>query len=294
MRRFLLFPLLLLLAQVLIAESRYGTKKWIEYAVGASPLVISAPHGGLLMPEEMSDRSSGVLDTDLHTADLARKIAAAWNGKAEAPAHLVLSLLHRRKLDPNREFAEATQGNPLAATAWKEYHGFLREAIDAAVSRHGFAFLIDIHGHAHEIRRVEIGYGITGDQLNATDAVLDASGVAARCSLADLAARTQGGLAALVRGPRSLGALYEAQGFRAVPSPSDPGPGKNKYFNGGYIVRAHAAAPGTPRCDGVQLEMPRPGIRDTEENRARFAKATAEILHQFLGERYSWKPGQGR
>jgi hypothetical protein len=45
----------------------------------------------------------------------------------------------------------------------------------------------------------------------------------------------------------------------------------------------------TAKIDGVQIETYRAGIRDTAENRARFAKITVEALTLFLRERYQFE-----
>ncbi|MSU24544.1 MAG: hypothetical protein EXS32_12075 [Opitutus sp.] len=109
----------------------------------------------------------------------------------------------------------------------------------------------------------------------------------------NLHARFGGSGAALIRGPRSLGDLFEQRGIRAVPSPQEPPPAQTPFFSGGYIVRRHAAAPATTKVDGVQIECYRGGLRDTAVNRTRFAKTTAEVLTVFLHERYHYDfPGQ--
>ena len=101
----------------------------------------------------------------------------------------------------------------------------MESALAAAVKRHGFAFLIDLHGHAHPIARLELGYGLGAPQLNVDDAAFDRSGVIGISTLRDLHLARGIGAAELLRGPRSLGALLSERGQRAVPSPAEPGPG---------------------------------------------------------------------
>ena len=79
-----------------------------------------------------------------------------------------------------------------------------------------------------------------------------------------------------------------------MPSPAEPGPGNNPFFSGGYIVRRHASEPATTKVDGLQIECPRPGVRDTADNRARFASAAAEAILVFLREQYRWEPAARR
>ena len=41
----------------------------------------------------------------------------------------------------------------------------------------------------------------------------------------------------LLTGGRSLGAMLEGRGFNAIPSPRQPAPGEDSYFDGGYITQ---------------------------------------------------------
>ena len=264
----------------------FGSERYVEYVAGNLPIVLVSPHGGRLRPDNLPDRTSGVLDMDANTQELARVIQDELQSRTGRHAHLVVSHLHRRKLDPNRELKEAAQGNARAEQAWHEFHAAIEGALRLAVAAHGFAFLIDVHGHAHPVARLELGYGLGAVQLRQSDEAFDSSQLIGVTTIADLHARLGGSAAALLRGPRSLGDLFAQRGYRAVPSPQEPDPAENPFFSGGYIVHRHAAAPGTTKVDGVQIESPRVGLRDTEKNRAAFAKAVADVLIVFLRERY--------
>jgi N-formylglutamate amidohydrolase len=284
-RLFLLFALAPLLAAAEAAKQpgdlTLVADGYIMSMAGELPIVLTAPHGGRLKPKEYPDRTSGVTEMDAFTGELAHALEAALFARSGRRTPMVTSLLHRSKLDPNREIKEAAQGDPLAERAWREFHAAIQGALAAAVARHGFAFLIDLHGHAHPIARLELGYALDAKQLNQTDAAFDASGLIALSTLADLQKRRGGSAASFLRGPGSLGDLFESRGLRATPSPKEPQPGNNPFFAGGYIVRQHAGGD-TPKVDGLQIECPRPGVRDTAEARARFAQITAEVLAVFL------------
>lgn len=274
-----------------VGRSYFGTDRYVEYVAGDLPIVLTAPHGGRLQPETLPRRTQGVVTMDTNTQELARALVAELNRQAKGQTHLIVSHLHRSRLDPNREIKEAAQGSAGAERAWREFHTAIEEAIAAAVARHGFAFLIDLHGHAHPIARLELGYALNAAQLNRSDADFDAAGLIAISTLRDLHARRGGSAAQLLRGPRSLGTLLAERGLRAVPGAAEPQPGAGPFFSGGYIVHRHAAAADTPQVDGLQIECPRPGVRDTEENRARFARITAEALLVFLREQYGHESG---
>ncbi|MFM9029583.1 MAG: N-formylglutamate amidohydrolase [Opitutaceae bacterium] len=292
----LLLATLLLAAPACAAESpAAGTislvgDNLVERVAGDLPIVLTVPHGGRLSPEGYARRTKGVTDMDLNTQELARAFAAELTRRTGGHAAMVISLLHRSRLDPNREIAEAAGGQAPAEAVWRAFHGAIESALAAAVARHGFAFLIDLHGHAHPIARLELGYGLGAPQLNVDDVAFDRSGVIGISSLRDLHTARGGSAAGILRGPRSLGALLAERGLRSTPSPADPGPGNGPFFSGGYIVRRHASEPVTTKVDGVQIECPRPGVRDTPENRERFARAAADALLVFLREQYAWRP----
>lgn len=268
-------------------QSYFGEKNYVEHVAGDLPIVLTSPHGGRLKPGAIATRTKGVTEMDANTQELARAVLDALHARSGRHAHLIASHLHRSKLDPNREIIEAAQGDPIAERTWREFHATIKGALDAAVARHGFAFLIDLHGHAHPVARLELGYALDAKQLNRDDAAFDASGVIAVSSVSDLQKRRGVGAAMLLRGPGSLGDLFESRGLRATPGPREPQPGNGPFFSGGYIVRQHAGGD-TPKVDGLQIECPRPGVRDTAESRARFAKITAEVLAVFLKENYGF------
>lgn len=282
-----LFVLLLSLAAAVHA-AQFGTDRYVEYRPGELPLVLTSPHGGSLTPDTIPDRKEGVTSKDLFTQELTLALSDALFTATGRRPHVIMSHLHRRKLDPNREIKEAAAGQPPAERAWREFHDFIRAANASAVARHGFAFLIDVHGHAHPIARIEIGYTLNNAQLNRDDRAFDASHLIDVSSVRDLHARLGGSGADLIRGPRSLGTLLAERGFRAVPGRQEPQPDNHPYFSGGYIVQFHARAADTPQVDGVQFEHPRDGIRDTAANRARYAAVVAEVLQLFLRERYGY------
>jgi N-formylglutamate amidohydrolase len=291
---FCLFGALLRAADKVPGQSYFGTNRHIEYLAGDLPIVLTVPHGGRAAPEHLPKRTKGVLEMDANTQELARAFAAEIHRQTQGHAHVIFSLLHRSRLDPNREIKEAAQGNPGAELAWREFHAAIEGALAAAVARHGFAFLIDLHGHAHPIPRLELGYSLNARKLNVSDAAFDASGAISASSLRDLHAARGGSAATLLRGPRSLGAQLSERGLRAVPSPAEPGPGDNPFFSGGYITSTHATAPATLKVDGVQIECPRPGVRDTAENRARFARIATESILVFLRDHYAYEPAAKR
>jgi len=263
-------------------QSVFGDKQYCEYIPGDLPLVICSPHGGRETPSEIPDRTSGVVEMDANTQELARAVAAVVHAKTGHYMHLVVSNLHRRKLDPNREIEEAAQGSPIAQKAWNEYHGFIAQACAATVKQYGVAFFIDLHGQSHPDVRVELGYQHSAKDLAASDKELNKPSFLAKSSIALIAAQSREPYAQLVRGPQSFGALLEKKGFLAAPSPRMPSP-QEPFFTGGYTVRRYCVA--KDHVTGFQVETYKPNLRDTKENRQKFAEALVDAIEEYLPTR---------
>ena len=262
----------------------FGQRSFVEYVPGELAVIISAPHGGSLAPTEIPDRTVGTTVTDNNTIELARAISTALVARTGRAPHLVITHLRRTKLDANREVVEAAAGNQQAVQAWTEYHAFVDSAKAAALRRSGFAVYIDLHGHGHPIRRLELGYLLSAATLNGDDKSLN-TGAIGNSSLRELTA-LQRPFAEVLRGTTSLGGLLEARGVPAVPSPAMPSPGPEPYFNGGYNTQRHTMN----GVVGLQIEAHFTGVRDTDANRRAFAAALAESLQLWTAEhvRRSW------
>jgi len=257
-----------------------GRSGYVEYRAGDLPIVLSVPHGGDMRPSEIPRRPGGVTVRDRETLDLAHRIAGALEELTGGSPHLVIMHLHRQGLDANRELVEAAFGNPFAERAWHEYHGWIEVARDLAVDGHGRGFYVDVHGHGHPVQRVELGYLLTSGDLNRSDAALEGPDAISRSSIRALVETGERPLAEVLRGAASLGELLERRGVRAVPSASDPGPGSDPYFSGGYSTVRHGSR-GGGAVDGVQLEV-HGSARRTESSREAFARAFAQALLEFL------------
>jgi len=265
--------------EVVAGNSLFGQRNFIEYVPGELPLVIAVPHGGRLRPEEIPDRTNGVMDIDANTQELARTIAAVIHAETGRHVHLVVCRLHRSKLDANRDLAEAAQGNALAEQAWNEHHAFIETACAAAVRQFGVAFLIDLHGHGHADPRVELGYLHNALDLADCDEALNESSYVNASSLQWIVERSDLSHVDLLRGPLSLGAMLEREGFPATPSPRMPVP-TEPFFRGGYTIQRHCKS--DKNVTGLQIEANRPRVRDTAENRLRFARALVGSLHEYF------------
>lgn len=273
--------------------SYLGRKGYVEYIPGRLPVVISAPHGGDLAPEEIPDRSYGTLTTDRNTREVLLAVREAFlEGTGYAP-HVIISHLQRRKLDPNREIEEAAQGNVFAEQAWREFQGFIDTAEAAVADSFSTGLYMDLHGHGHTIQRVELGYLLSAADLNQNDETLNAATYRDESSIRRLAVTSALPFSQLLRGPKSLGGYLVQVGVRVIPGPTEPSPGENAYFSGGYNTARHGSRDGG-LLDGIQVELNYDGIRDSEENRRAFAEVFADAVERFVRAHHGfWFPFGG-
>jgi hypothetical protein len=281
----------------------YGRSNYVEYIAGDLPIIFSVPHGGELKPREIPDRTCKGRSADCatigdaYTEELGLAVREAFRSYFGHSPHLVICHLRRTKLDCNREIDEAAEGNAHAQQAWREYHGYISSAISAVLASPGRGLYIDLHGQSHPLKRIELGYLLTPDQLTNSDAVLNQPAFTARSSFRTLAAAVPIPFSQLLRGSNSLGGLLLSKGYPSLPDPVMPntrtrigsGPsvgGLEDYFGGGYSTRSHSSAGEGGPMDAVQLEANLEGVRDTADHRAKFALALAQVMDRFFALHY--------
>ncbi|MFK7907779.1 MAG: T9SS type A sorting domain-containing protein [Chitinophagales bacterium] len=271
-------------------QSYFGENEYIEYKAGNLPIIISAPHGGSLEPSEIPNRScSGcVYVRDSNTEQLVRQMYDAIFDLFGCYPHVIINRLHRRKLDANREIGDAADGNPLGEQAWRDFHDFIEAAKNTTKQSYGKGLYLDIHGHGHDIQRLELGYRISKSELQLPSSTLNQAvylnGASIKSLVNDNLNQLQ--LSDLLQGRDSFGELFEQTNYPAVPSQIDPFPlNQDDYFSGGYNTKIHGSSLGGS-IDGIQIECNMDGVRDNASNRADFAEATALVLKQYLEKHY--------
>ena len=280
-----------------VGKTYFGVNRYVQYIPGNSPVILTAPHGGALMPDSIPDRSKAscggeaVLVTDTNTAELVLAMREAHFRRFGTFPHVIINRLARRKFDANRPLEEAACGNAEAAQAFAEWHAFIDVAKAEVVKTSGRGWFMDIHGHGHEIQRLELGYLLRPTDLNESDAELDSkASLRERVSIRALLREPGATLSRMLRGPSSIGALYARAGFPAIPADNDLRPGSARYFAGGYNTSRHtcgaeAEALGGKTGDricGLQIEANFKGVRDGPESWKRFGEATAQVLEEYL------------
>ena len=287
-------------------QAYFGRNNYIEYIAGNDPVIFTAPHGGVLAPAEIPDRTPGACGgaatttTDLNTAELVRSMQQKYFARFGKYPHVIITHLTRKKLDANRDLLEGACGDPEAAIAYDEWHDFIDVAKNSVLTASGKGWYMDMHGHGHSIQRLELGYLLSAAQVNLSDASLDANIAFQDTSgVRTLSEFSPPSFSTLLRGASSLGTLYANAGFRSIPSSADPRPNSDSYFSGGDNTRRHGCGAeatalggvtGGNIC-GVQIEANFTGVRDNVTNRERFGDATAVVLEQYLSTHWGLQLG---
>mgnify|MGYP000671532387 CR=1 FL=1 len=88
-----------------------GVGNYTTYYPGNSPVILSAPHGGDLTPDDIPNRTWGTTVTDTNTKQLTLAIMSFLDSNYNIKPHVIINNLKRTKLDANRDKAEAAQGD---------------------------------------------------------------------------------------------------------------------------------------------------------------------------------------
>ena len=263
----------------------FGHGKYIEYHSGSLPIILSASHGGWMEPTEISDRTQGVTTIDTNTYQLTKVIMDTLTARFGGKPHVILCLLKRLKLDVNREVIEAAEGNIYGERAWEEYHHYLDIAKELVTVNHGSGIVFDIHGHGENPDgyydlRTWLGYLIKGNELDLTDEELNTIDFKNKSSIKVLADSSSHSFINILRGETSFGSIMDSLGYECVPSVNALGPAGSRYFSGGYITARHGSSE-EGIISAIQIELPEPEIRDTEENWSRYASAFATAVNRY-------------
>jgi len=277
-------------AQSFIPGNTYfDSTGYVEYIAGNLPIVISVPHGGYLEPDVIPDRDCNgcVYVRDSYTQELGHEMQEAFVEQTGCYPHVVINLLHRKKFDANRDIGDAADGNLTVELAWYNYHEFLDSAKASIAQVYERGLFLDMHGHAHDIQRIELGYTLSKNELQLSDDELDTDIYIDESSIRSLVADNIQSLnhSELLRGEHSFGTLLENAGFPAVPSTQQPFPLDNEsYFSGGYNTVRHSSIEGGP-IDGVQVECNQ-DIRFDSDIRQVFADSITQKIVDYIGLHY--------
>lgn len=259
---------------------------WTEVIVGNMPLIISVPHGGDKNPDFIEDRTcSGAVTTrDLNTVELSYRLKEQIEKTTEKTPYMILSHISRKKIDQNRNLKEATCGNLKLEPVWEYYHQSLDSIISKSIEHFGYALFVEVHGHAHPIERIELGYALSKDELirlnesNPDDELRISSSLDGLLKL-----QSSLNLKEMIIGEYSFGTIITDESYNAVPAKQDPYVNKeDKYFTGGYNTRRYTNPKNYPGVFGFQMECPRLGIREDSQTQHLFAQSFVQAYKKYI------------
>lgn len=139
-------------------------------------LILSSPHAGSDMPNDLPNRTIGGCQTSNSNActfyfndtcsngkrcpvtivqdfadfdPFAERIVDELYEQYRLVPYAVIAKWNRMKIDFNREINEATFNHPKTIKAYEKYHNYLRNAIQKIERRfNGIGLLLDLHQHA--------------------------------------------------------------------------------------------------------------------------------------------------
>ena len=263
----------------------FGRENYIEYYAGNLPIILSAPHGGQLTPDEISDRTYGTLVTDLNTYELTKTIMDSMIVRFGGYPHVILCKLKRTKLDANRDSIEAAQENKYALRAWQEYHHYIEVAKNKIANDQGSGLFLDIHGHGKNPDgfydlRTWLGYLISSEELDQSDGVLNTNSYQSKSSISTWVDSSSYSFIEVLRGKVSFGSILDSLGYKSLPSINDLSPNGMRYFSGGYNTARHGSRSGGV-ISSIQIELPKPGIRDNQSTWSSYSKALNSTINEY-------------
>ncbi len=286
----ILFPLLLFSQNYVPGQIYYDSTGYIEYRAGNLPIILSSPHGGNLQPSSIPNRTcSGCKNIkDAWTKEITEGIYKKMESETGCYPHVIINLLHRKKLDANRDITEAADGNPTAESAWQAYHHFINAAKHQIIEDYGRGLFLDIHGHGHPIQRIELGYLLSKNKLQLSDSTLNTNTYIKQSSIRTLAGDNIQNIShsELIRGPYSFGTIMDHKAFSCVPSSSIPFPHANEpYFSGGYNTKRYGSRDNNGKIDGIQVELNH-DIRFNSGMRKLLVDALTSGINEYLDHHY--------
>ncbi|CAF0981536.1 unnamed protein product [Didymodactylos carnosus] len=267
----------------------------LSFQNGNVNLILSAPHGGTLLPSNVPNRTASCVSSGNTTCALQHNCRSQSNSKRRSITivqdylsdeftknvakelyrtynllpYMVIGQWSRKKVDFNREVEEATMNHPEGIKGHQSYHNFILDAINKIEKQFGRGLLVDIHGHSQG-NYTMIGYLLTGENLN-NDKLTTQTSIEELIQSSCPNNRNE-----CINGQSSLGTILEAHDLGiSYPSTANPKPGKKVFYSGGYTTRNYIS-----KINAVQTELP----YDTRAgpNREEYAKKYAKALYEYM------------
>lgn len=253
-----------------------------------------APNATCIYRHDCEDKDKGILksierckvkdEDDVETTDIAVYMTEALAKLTGKRPHLIISRIHRKKLDINREIGMGTFYVDEAVQAYNDVHGFIQKAKDSIKGDWGL--ILDIHGNNLPEKWTMLGYGVFKYQFDQGFFTSNDS------TIKNLADHVDVNILKLLRGKNSLGHLMEEKGIKVIPSPNNPAPEDKNYLTGGYITKTHGSKAGG-KIDALQIEIP-VNDRDTKAQAEKYLDDMSEAIVEFISMNYDRRGARGK
>jgi len=254
------------------------TNHFVRYYHGNLPIVLTAPHGGFEEPKAIKDRTTGIFEQDNHTLELTAYIIDTFQELIGKSPYGIIATITRKKVDLNRKASRAYE-DERAKRVYDEFHYRIKKAEQEIEQRFGKGLYIDIHGQSHPNPYLEFGYLLRNETLKLPNEQL--SQYQDKSSIRTLSNFSSCSFIDQIKGEYSLGTLISQKGYDSVPSLEIPFAEDGYYFEGAYDTRRYGSLDGS-NISGVQIEFPYEGVRDSNENMQKAARAFVISLMEFF------------
>lgn len=260
---------------------------YIQYRVGNTPVIITVPHDGTLVPSNMADRM-GDTERAVNTRKVAEQFAVFFNANSNGLfPHIIYNNLSRTKLDPDANLMDGAQGNSYANQSYGTYHSYLQTAIDSVEANFDSGILLNLVEHDHATQQFELGYLLSESDLNLSDEVLN-TGYSTLSSIGHLSSISAASFAEVLRGYSSFGnylfaASYNGSSFQVVPTLDNPNAPSGGYTSGGYTLTAYGKER-QGKMNAIEVATPYSGFRDNANAYRAVGVVLEDATYKFYQE----------
>lgn len=213
-----------LFAQYIPGTSYFGVNSYIEYIAGDMPIIIVAPHAGLLTPAFLPDINTRGADNG--TMELVRFFADSLHFKTGGcRPHIIINYLKPSKLNPvyaSSDSLLAAGTNAITLQALNDFHNFIQIAHAKVTADWGKGHYFELHGNGTNEEWNMIGLGVSKTYLNLSDSVIMTR--VNNSTIKNLCTVGGANFLEVLKGSTSLGGMLDSLGWKSTTSPHFPAP----------------------------------------------------------------------
>ena len=215
-------------------------ENYLDFSVGETNLILSAPHGGGMRPITIPKRKWGNTKMDTYTRRITKRLIELFDYKP----YYVIADIHRSRVDLNRDLEEATQGNERVENIWRQWHRILSLYTNGISELYGEGLHIDIHSHSTS-NMFHVGYGLSDKSYIS---LFNGSKYKDKSTLEHVIKKSK--LRDAIFGMDSIGDVITEHGYKVFEPPMD-----GNYYNGGYNIETYGAKVEN-KIASIQIEIP--------------------------------------